>query len=207
MPRKRKSSRLWLQEHFSDPYVKKARDSGYRSRAAFKLLEIEERDRLFKPGMTVIDLGASPGGWSQVVTKLVQPKGQVIAVDLLPIDPICGVTILQGDFCDESMEAQLLSMVNGSKVDWVISDLAPNLSGDPSIDMPRAMNLAVHVLTFSLKVLDRKGGFLIKLFQGEGFDTFLKNVKSHFQTVLIRKPKASRGRSRELYLLARGSKL
>lgn len=204
MTAKSKSSRLWLKEHFSDPYVKMAQRSGYRSRSVFKLLEIQERDRLFKPGMTVIDLGAAPGGWSQVVAKIIQPKGHVIAVDLLPIESIEGVTVIQGDFCDDSVKNAIVEAA--SVVDWVISDLAPNMSGNPSIDIPRAMNLAEDALSFSLTVLNKKGGLLIKLFQGEGFDIFLKTVKAHFHTVVIRKPKASRGRSRELYLLARGLK-
>ncbi|TAK71942.1 MAG: 23S rRNA (uridine(2552)-2'-O)-methyltransferase RlmE [Gammaproteobacteria bacterium] len=196
-----KSSRRWLKEHFSDPYVKQAQQAGYRSRAVYKLLEIQERDRLFKPGMTVIDLGAAPGGWSQLVVKLVQPKGHVIALDLLPMEPIEGVDFIQGDFSDEAILNALLARV--STVDWVISDMAPNMSGQESVDIPSAMYLAELAFDFALRVLSSEGGFLIKLFQGEGFDALLASIKRHFKTVAVRKPKASRGRSREIYVLAR----
>src|SRR5688572_21546608 len=137
-----KSSRRWLKEHFTDPYVKQAKQAGYRARSAYKLLELQERDHLFKPGMTVIDLGAAPGGWSQLVAEWIKPKGRVIAVDLLPMDPIPGVEIIQGDFCDESLLQKLLEQLRGNKVDWVISDMAPNLSGNANIDIPRSMYLA-----------------------------------------------------------------
>ncbi len=199
-----KSSRRWLKEHFSDTYVKQAQQAGYRSRAVYKLLEMQERDGLFKPGMAVVDLGAAPGGWSQLVVKLVKPKGRVIALDILPMEPIEEVEFIHGDFSDEAVLNALLASV--SKVDWVLSDMAPNMSGNESIDIPRAMYLAELALDFALRVLQQEGGFLIKVFQGEGFDTFLGELKRHFKTVIIRKPKASRGRSREMYVLARGRK-
>lgn len=200
-----KSSNRWLKEHFSDPYVKQAQQAGYRSRAVFKLLEIQDRDRLFKPGMTVVDLGAAPGGWSQIVTKLVKP-GVVIALDLLPIEPLDGVDFIQGDFTDEAMLPLLFAKLPTGKADWVISDMAPNTSGNESIDVPRSVYLAELALDFALQVLQIEGGFLVKVFQGEGFDALLAEIKCNFKTVAIRKPKASRGRSREVYILARGLK-
>jgi 23S rRNA (uridine2552-2'-O)-methyltransferase len=202
-----KSSGRWLKEHFSDPYVKQAQQAGYRSRAVYKLLEIHERDRLFKSGMVVIDLGAAPGSWAQLILPLIKPKGRLIALDLLPIDPIEGLDVLQGDFSDEQTLNILLSRLDSSKADWVVSDMAPNMSGNESIDIPRAMYLNELVLDFSLQVLKPEGGFLVKSFQGEGFDALLAQIKHHFSRVVIRKPKASRGRSRELFILARGLKL
>lgn len=207
-----KSSRRWLKEHFRDPYVKQAQKSGYRSRAAYKLLEIQARDRLFKPGMTVVDLGAAPGGWSQVVAGLVQPHGKVIALDILPMEEIKGVEVIQVDFSTPEGLTTLLSKlakVDADKepsVDWVLSDMAPNVSGNASVDVPRSIYLAELALDFSLKVLDKEGGLLIKVFQGEGFDALFALIKGTFKTVAIRKPKASRGRSREIYILARGLK-
>ncbi|RDI48039.1 23S rRNA (uridine(2552)-2'-O)-methyltransferase RlmE [Aquicella lusitana] len=200
------SSRRWLKEHFTDPYVKQAQQEGYRSRAVYKLLEIQERGHLFKPGMTVIDLGAAPGGWSQVVARLVKPCGRVIAMDLLPMEPIEGVDFIQGDFSDETILQALLDKLAPAKADWVISDMAPNMSGNESIDIPRSMYLSELALDFALQVLMPEGGFLIKVFQGEGFDALLAEMKRRFKTVAIRKPKASRGRSREVYILARGLK-
>jgi 23S rRNA (uridine2552-2'-O)-methyltransferase len=197
------SSRRWLKEHFTDPYVKQAQQEGYRSRAVYKLLEIHQRDRLFKPGMTVVDLGAAPGGWAQLLVKLVKPKGQVIALDILPMEPIDGVEFIQGDFSEDAVADNLLARLSGVNVDWVISDIAPNMSGNDSIDMPRSVYLAELALDFALKVLPPEGGFLIKLFQGEGFDAFLADLKKKFQKTVIRKPKASRSRSREVYILAR----
>ncbi len=197
------SSHRWLKEHFNDPYVKKAQQEGYRSRAVYKLLEIHQRDRLFKPGMTVVDLGAAPGGWSQLVVKLIKPKGQIIALDILPMEPIEGVEFIQGDFSEDAVVDNLLTRMPSEKVDWVLSDIAPNMSGNDSIDMPRSVYLAELALDFALKVVAKDGGFLIKLFQGEGFDAFLAEVKRKFQKTVIRKPKASRSRSREVYILAR----
>ncbi|HEX4045205.1 MAG TPA: 23S rRNA (uridine(2552)-2'-O)-methyltransferase RlmE [Gammaproteobacteria bacterium] len=202
------SSPRWLKEHFSDPYVKQAQQAGYRSRAVFKLQEIQDRDRLFKPGMTVVDLGAAPGGWSQLLAKWGLPKGRVIAIDLLPIEPIAGVEILQGDFTEQAVLETLLTQTAAGTaetkgtVDWVVSDMLPNLSGNASVDIPRAMYLAELAIEFALRVLKPQGGLLMKVFQGEGQDTLFTELKRHFRTVVIRKPKASRGRSREIYVLA-----
>ena len=198
-----KSNRQWLREHFSDVYVKRAQQAGYRSRAVFKLMELQERDRLFKPGMTIVDLGAAPGGWSQFVIKQVQPKGCVIAVDILPMDPIDDVVFLQADFCDETTVQGLLTLIDSQPVDWVISDMAPNLSGVASVDQARSMALSEAALAFAERVLGEAGGLLIKTFQGEGFDAFLKEVRRYFPRVVIRKPKASRSRSNEVYILAK----
>lgn len=202
-----KSSRRWLREHFTDPYVKQARQDGYRSRSAYKLLELHQRDNLFKPGMTVIDLGATPGGWSQVVVQLVKPNGKIFALDILPMNPIAGVDFIQGNFCDtDTLEKLFLKVKDSKQVDWVLSDMAPNMSGNESVDIPRSMYLAELALNFALQVLSPEGGFLIKVFQGEGFDALLKEIKQNFRKVAIRKPKASRARSREVYLCARGKK-
>lgn len=196
-----KSSRRWLQEHFSDPYVKKAQQEGYRSRAVYKLIEIQERDRLFRPGMVVVELGAAPGGWSQYIVKLIKPKGRILALDLLPMEPIEGVDFIQGDFSEESVVNGLLEIVPNA--DWVVSDMAPNTSGYESVDVPRSIYLAEMTLDFALKVLHLSGGVLIKVFQGEGFDALLAQIKKSFKKVTIRKPKASRDRSREVYILAK----
>lgn len=201
---KSNSSRRWLKEHFTDPYVKQAQQEGYRSRAVYKLLEMQQRDRLFKPGMVVVDLGAAPGGWSQLVAKLVKPNGRIIALDLLPMDDVDGVEFIQGDFSDDAVLQTLLDKLSPTKPDWVISDMAPNMSGNESVDMPRSMYLSELALDFALKVLSPEGGFLIKVFQGEGIDALLSDIKRNFKSVAIRKPKASRGRSREVYILARG---
>lgn len=206
MANKSDSSRRWLKEHFTDPYVKRAQQEGYRSRAVYKLLELQERYHLFKPGMTVIDLGAAPGGWSQLVIKYVQAKGRIIALDLLPMDPIPGVQFIQGDFSDDAVLQSLLQELSSAKPDWVISDIAPNMSGNESVDIPRSMYLAELALDFALKTLKPEGGFLIKVFQGEGFDALLAEIKRNFTKVVIRKPKASRDRSREVYILAKGLK-
>lgn len=197
------SSKRWLREHFTDPYVKQAQQEGYRSRAVYKLLELHERYHLFKPGMTVIDLGAAPGGWSQLVTKLIQPRGRMMALDILPMEGLPGVEFLQGDFTDDAVLQTLMQRLNGAKVDWVLSDMAPNMSGNKSVDMPRAMYLAEIALDFTRQVLSAKGGFLIKVFQAEGVDAFLLDIKKQFKSVIVRKPKASRDRSREVYVLAR----
>ncbi|HSW94177.1 MAG TPA: 23S rRNA (uridine(2552)-2'-O)-methyltransferase RlmE [Gammaproteobacteria bacterium] len=197
-----KSSRRWLREHFSDPYVRKAQQAGYRSRAIYKLQELQERDKLFKPGMTVIDLGAAPGGWSEGVVNFVGKKGRVIALDILPMAPIPGVEFIQGDFTDEAVLSALMQHLGEARVDWVISDMAPNMSGIDSVDQPRAMALAELALQFAREVLHEKGGFLVKVFQGAGFDAFLVQLRREFKKVVIRKPKASRDRSNEVYLLA-----
>lgn len=198
-----KTSRRWLREHFSDPYVKKAHQAGLRSRAIYKLIELQERDKLFSSGMHVIDLGAAPGSWTQQLAKWVSPKGHVIAIDILPIQPIQGVECIQGDFNDDIFVDQVLQRCKTEKIDWVVSDMAPNLTGINDVDQARSMHLAEVALDFALRILQKKGGFLIKLFQGEGFDSFLVEVRRHFKKVHIRKPAASRGRSREVYLLAR----
>lgn len=203
MPKKSSSSRRWLKEHFSDPYVKKAQQAGYRSRAVFKLIEIQERGRLFKPGMTIVDLGAAPGGWSQLLVEWVKPRGRVIAMDILPMDEIPGVQFLQGDFAEANVIDALQALLKSEQVDWVVSDMAPNLSGNASIDIPRAIYLAELALDFAQQVLKPDGGFLIKAFQGEGFEGYLATLRKTFRTVAIRKPKASRDRSREVYLLAK----
>ena len=202
----KKSSRHWLQEHATDLYVKQAKLSGFRSRAAYKLLQLHERDRLFKTGMIVIDLGSSPGGWSQVVAQLVKPKGKVFALDLLPMEPISGVDYVQGDFTQEATFNALLKKLSEIQADWVISDMAPNMSGNASIDVPRSLYLAELALDFSLKLLNNQGGFLVKVLQGEGFNSLLDQIKGSFKKVVIRKPKASRGRSKEVYILARERK-
>src|SRR5688572_6600599 len=194
------SSRRWLKEHFSDSYVKKAQQAGYRSRAVYKLLEIQERDRLFKPGMVVIDLGAAPGGFSELVKEYVGEKGRVIALDILAMKPIPGIEFIQGDFSDADVLQQLLLQLGETKVDWVISDMSPNMSGIESVDQARSMALVELALDFSQSI---GGGFLVKVFQGEGSEAFLKAVRQVFKKVVIRKPKASRGRSREIYVLAR----
>jgi len=195
-----------LKEHFADTYVKQAHKAGYRSRAVYKLQELHERSHLFKPGMTIIDLGAAPGGWSQLLVKLVGKKGKVIALDILPMAPIPDVEFIQGDFSEEETHQQLLAYLGDTSVDWVVSDIAPNFSGIDSVDQSRSMLLAEMALDFTLGVTTEKGGFLIKLFQGEGFDAFLKLIRDYFKKVLIRKPKASRGRSREVYIVAIGRK-
>lgn len=201
-----RKSRQWLKEHFSDHYVKKAKQSGYRSRAIFKLLEIQKRDHLFKPGMSIVDLGASPGGWSQYVIECVGKTGKVIAIDLLPMEPIAGVDFVQGDVSDETFLSALCDKLITDRIDWVISDMAPNISGNASVDIPRSLYLAELALNFSLKILNPKGGLLIKVFHGEGFQDLLQQMKHHFNTVVIRKPKASRNRSKEVYILVKDLK-
>ena len=203
MAKKSSSSRRWLREHFTDPYVIQAQKEGYRSRAVYKLLEIQERGHLFKPGMTVIDLGAAPGGWSQLVKKFIHPKGRIIALDLLAMEPLDGVEFIKGDFTEEAVLHVLQEKLAGTPVDWVISDMAPNTSGYDSVDIPRSVHLSELALDFALQVLRPTGGLLMKVFQGEGFDVLLGDVKRKFKSVAIRKPKASRDRSREVYILAR----
>lgn len=198
-----KSSRRWLREHFSDPYVKQAQQAGLRSRAVFKLQEIQERDKIFKPGMIVIDLGAAPGGWSEYTKRIIGKKGRLIALDILPMEPIEGVEFIQGDVSEEAVQQALSKSIEDVTVDWVISDIAPNISGIDSVDQARFMVLAELVLEFALHVVHIKSGLLLKVFQGEGFDAFLVEIRKYFKKVVIRKPKASRGRSREVYILAR----
>ncbi|CAI8745863.1 MULTISPECIES: 23S rRNA (uridine(2552)-2'-O)-methyltransferase RlmE [unclassified Pseudomonas] len=199
-----KTSLKWLQEHFNDPFVKMAQKDGYRSRASYKLLEIQERDRLIRPGMSVIDLGAAPGGWSQVTSRLIGGQGTLIASDILEMDSIPDVTFIQGDFTEDAVLAQILEAVGNKEVDLVISDMAPNMSGLASVDMPKSMFLCELALDLATRVLKPGGDFLIKIFQGEGFDEYHKSVRKQFEKVTTRKPKSSRDRSREQYLLGRG---
>ncbi len=202
-----KTSGRWLQEHFDDEYVKKAQKDGYRSRAVYKLLEIDEKDRLLRPGMTVVDLGAAPGGWSEVAVQRVGDAGRVIALDILPMDSLPGVTFIQGDFRDEEPYNSLLEALGESSVDLVMSDMAPNISGMKGVDQPRAMYLAELALELARKVLKPGGGLLIKVFNGEGLDAFKQELRKEFDQLIVRKPKASRPRSAEIYLLARGYNL
>lgn len=199
-----KSSKRWLHEHESDFYVKEARKQGYRSRAAFKLIEIQDKDKLIKPGMCVVDLGAAPGGWSQLAAKWVGHKGKVIAMDLLAMDPLVGVEFLQGDFQDDAVLEQLLLLLGEQPLDVIISDMAPNTSGMRSVDQPRAMYLSELALDFAKQRLAPGGSLLIKTFQGEGYPEFFQQLRDNFSKVITRKPKASRDRSREIYLLAKG---
>ncbi len=204
---KSKSSNRWLQEHESDQYVLKSRQDGYRSRAAYKLLELNERDKLLRPGMLVIDLGAAPGSWSQVVAKFVGDNGRIFALDILPMDALADVDFIQGDFREQAVMDQLLELVGDRKIDLVISDIAPNISGMAAMDQPKAMYLVELALDFARQVLGPKGVFVAKVFQGSGFDEYVNEVRGSFGKVLIRKPKASRPRSREVYLVARELKV
>ena len=200
-----KSSAGWLKEHFDDQYVKQSQIDGYRSRASNKLLEIQKKDKLFKQGMTVIDLGAAPGGWSQVAQELVGEKGKVIASDILPMDALTDVVFVQGDFTDERVFDELMSKIDG-KVDLVISDMAPNMSGNASVDIPNAMYLVELALDMARQTLKPNGAFIAKVFQGEGFDALLNEMRQSFTKVYSRKPDASRARSREIYQIGVGFK-
>lgn len=204
MPKRTKSSARWLEEHESDPYVKAARAAGYRSRAVYKLEEIQRTDRLLRPGALVVDLGAAPGGWSQYASRLLQGKGRIVALDILPMDAIVGVEFIQGDFGDDAVFDALMQQVGGEKLDLVMSDIAPNMSGMPDVDHLRAMYLTELALDFAEKTLRPGGDFLVKVFQGRDFQPFVQRLRGLFETVKTRKPKASRARSAELYLLARG---
>lgn len=196
-----KSNKAWLRRHVTDTYVRQAREAGYRSRAAYKLLEIDKKDKLLKPGMRVLDLGAAPGGWSKVVAEKVMPYGKVVAVDLLEVKPIHGVTIFKGDFREVDLEGAL-----GGKVDVVLSDMMPNITGVPLVDQARAAEVSMAAIGLCERVLKPEGALLLKVFHGGAFDEVLKELKAVFQTVAVRKPAASRGESRENYLLARGLK-
>ena len=202
-----KSSRQWLDRHFSDNYVKRAQREGYRSRAVFKLLEIQDKDHLIRPGMRVVDLGAAPGGWSQLARRLVGEQGQVFALDVLAMDPIVGVHFIQGDFREPEPLEALRQALAGNEVDLVISDMAPNVTGIASVDLPRAMYLCELALDFAREVLRPGGGMLVKVFQGEGFDQYLQELRAAFGRVVSRKPKASRAKSREIYLVAGNFKI
>jgi len=201
-----KSSGRWLKEHFDDQYVKRSKDDGYRSRACYKLMEVNDKDHLLKPGMTVVDLGAAPGGWSQVAAEIVGDSGRVVASDILEMAPLGGVTFVQGDFTEDSVFEEILSAIGDEPVDLVISDMAPNMSGNASSDQPAAMYLVELALDMARQILKPNGHFLVKVFQGEGFDSYLADMRSSFQSVVTRKPDSSRARSREVYLLGKGFK-
>ncbi|WP_024868982.1 23S rRNA (uridine(2552)-2'-O)-methyltransferase RlmE [Pseudoxanthomonas suwonensis] len=201
-----KSSHRWLREHFADPYVKKAQAEGLRSRAAYKLEELIERDRLLKPGMVVVDLGAAPGGWSQYVRQAMGDSGRVVALDILEMPPLAGVEFLHGDFREEAVLSQLETLLDGQRVDLVLSDMAPNMSGVDAVDQPRAMYLAELAMDFADGHLRPGGTFLIKLFQGVGFDDYVRELRRRYDRVVIRKPAASRKRSPEVYALAQGKR-
>lgn len=203
MAKRTKSSQRWLQEHERDVYVKRAREEGYRSRAVFKLEEIQRTDRILRPGMTIVDLGAAPGGWSQYAAKLLRGKCRIIALDILAMDEIPGVEFIHGDFTQDAVLQQLKDLLGGSPVDLVLSDMAPNMSGIADVDHDRAMYLVELALDFAKAHLGQRGDFLAKVFQGRGFQPFMKQLRESFETVKVRKPPASRQRSSELYLLAR----
>ncbi|MCW4629182.1 23S rRNA (uridine(2552)-2'-O)-methyltransferase RlmE [Marinomonas rhodophyticola] len=198
-----KSSNNWMKEHFDDPYVKKSQQDGYRSRASYKLIEINDKDKLFRPTMRVVDLGAAPGGWSQVAAKLVGDKGTIVASDILEMAPLPGVRFVQGDFTEQEVYEAILREIGDEKADLVISDMAPNMSGNSSTDQPQAMYLVELALDMASQVLRPGGNFLVKVFQGEGFEEYLKAMRTQFDSVVTRKPDASRARSREVYLLGR----
>ncbi len=193
-----------MQEHFDDRYVKMSQKDGYRSRASYKLLEIQEKDQLIRPGMKVIDLGAAPGGWSQVAAELVGDTGRVVASDILPMNSMAGVDFIQGDFTEESVLEEILGVIGDDRFDLVISDMAPNMSGMSAVDQPQAMYLVELALDMAKQVLRPGGNFLAKVFQGEGFDPYMQDLRSSFSKVITRKPEASRARSREVYLLGKG---
>lgn len=199
-----KSSAGWLKEHVDDIYVQKAQQEGYRTRASYKLIELDEKDNLLSSGMTVVDLGSAPGGWSQVVAQRVGEQGMVLASDILPMDAIPDVSFIQGDFTTDVVFDALMAELNNRSVDLVISDMAPNMSGMSSIDQPGAMYLVELALDMARQVLKPNGNFVAKVFQGEGFDQYLAELRKAFKKVMIRKPKASRARSREVYLVGKG---
>jgi len=205
MPRS-KSSNEWLRRHVNDPFVKQAQIDGYRSRSAYKLTEINEKDRLIKPNMRILDLGSAPGGWSQVAGRLVGRKGRVLATDILPMDPVPNVDFIQGDFTDDKVVEQLLAWLGGGKFDLIISDIAPNLSGIDSADQAGSMYLLELALDTVRKTLAPGATFVAKMFQGSGSDEYMKELRKHFEKVLIRKPAASRKESREVYIVAKGFK-
>lgn len=201
-----KSSHQWMQEHFQDEYVKKAQALGYRSRAVFKLIEIQDKDKIIRPGMNIVDLGAAPGGWSEYARKLLGKNDKIVALDLLEIEPIEGVDFIQGDFREDEILQKLYKVLAGQPVHLLLSDMAPNISGNKEMDQPRSIYLGELALDAADSILVKGGTFLIKMFQGAGFDEYLNQVKQHFTSVVIRKPKASRARSNEVYILAKGFK-
>lgn len=201
-----RTSKGWMREHVNDPYVLLAKKEGYRSRAAYKLIEMDERDHLLKPGMTVVDLGAAPGGWTQVAAKKIGPSGVLVAFDILPMDSVRGAVFIQGDFREDAALAMLDEAMAGRPVDLVISDMAPNISGIGTADQARSMHLAELALEFATQHLKPGGAFVVKVFQGEGFDDYVREMRVHFEKVAVRKPKASRDRSAEVYMLGKGLK-
>lgn len=201
-----KSSARWLREHFSDPWVRKAHQEGVRARSAFKLAELLERDRLLRPEMTVVDLGAAPGAWSQLVRERLGDSGRVIALDILPMEPLAGVEFIEGDFREAATLAALEALLEGSRVDLVLSDMAPNMSGVAVSDQARAMHLAELAADFAARWLRPGGSFVVKLFHGAGFDQYVRDLRGQYERVIMRKPEASRSRSREVYALAQGRK-
>jgi 23S rRNA (uridine2552-2'-O)-methyltransferase len=207
MPKRTKTSARWLEEHESDPFVKAARAAGFRSRAVYKLEEIQKTDRLLKPGMKVVDLGAAPGGWSQYCARLLQGKGRIVALDILPMDAIANVEFIQGDFGSDDVFEELMALLGTDKVDLVLSDIAPNMSGISDVDHLRAMHLVELTLDFAERSLKPGGDYVVKVFQGRDFQPFMQRLRGLFETVKTRKPKASRARSAELYVLARGFRM
>ncbi len=202
--KKHRFNKAWMHEHVTDPYVREAQAKGYRSRAAFKLLELADKDRLLRRGMSVVDLGAAPGSWSQVLKQRLGPSGRIVAVDLLPMDPIAGVSFIQGDFREEEAVGRVASALGAAKVDLVLSDLAPNISGVASADQARSVYLAERALEFATEVLQPGGDLVVKAFQGAGFPELERRFRMFFDKVYVRKPRASRDRSREVFLVAKG---
>ena len=202
--KKNKTSRAWVHDHVNDPYVQRAQADGYRARAAYKLLEVDERDHLLKPGAVVVDLGSTPGSWCQVAVKRCGPKGRVFALDILPMEVVSGVDFLHGDFTEDAVLEALEARLDGAKVDVVLSDMAPNLSGVAAVDQARSIHLCELALDFAVRHLKPGGQFLVKVFQGEGFMDYRKQMEAAFSSVQVRKPKASRDRSAEVYLLGKG---
>ncbi|WP_438461937.1 23S rRNA (uridine(2552)-2'-O)-methyltransferase RlmE [Marinomonas sp. PE14-40] len=198
-----KSSESWMKEHFDDVYVRRSQQDGYRSRASYKLIEINDKDKLLKSGMKVVDLGAAPGGWSQIAGRLIGDKGKVVASDILEMAPLPSVTFVQGDFTEDDVYQEILKAIGDEHADLVISDMAPNMSGNSAVDQPQSMYLVELALDMASQVLRPGGNFLVKVFQGEGFDEYLKTMRGMFTSVVTRKPDASRARSREVYLLGR----
>jgi 23S rRNA (uridine2552-2'-O)-methyltransferase len=207
MGKKKSSSRAWLKEHHDDPFVQRAQREGYRSRAVYKLIEINEKDRLIQPGMSVLDLGSAPGGWSQVAGVWVGDRGRVLASDILPMDHLPNVTFIQGDFTEQETYDQLIQALSGRRLDVVISDMAPNMSGLAAVDQPRAMYLVELATDLALRALSPGGAMLTKVFQGEGFEEWFRQIRERFERVITRKPSASRPRSREVYVVATGLKV
>lgn len=201
-----KSSNHWLQEHVNDPYVKQAQKDGYRSRSSYKLIQLNEKDRLIRPGMLIVDLGSAPGGWSQVAGRLIGDKGRVVATDILPMEPLRNVDFIEGDFTDQAVLNRILELLGGNKPDLIICDIAPNITGIDSADQASSMYLVELALDFARQVLRAGGDFVVKIFQGAGSDVYLKDLRSSFHKVYVRKPPASRPRSREVYVVAKGRK-